>query len=67
MTGMLRMTSTALQLEPGAAANLGHGPRISTADSPVSVWVIPRTRNRALTAALKDGTRRSMTVDGGAR
>ena len=41
MTGMLRMTSTALQLEPGAAANLGHGPRISTADSPVSVWVIP--------------------------
>ena len=25
----------------GPAANLGHGPRISTADSPVSVWVIP--------------------------
>jgi acetate kinase len=24
-----------------AAANLAHGPRISTADSPVSVWVIP--------------------------
>ena len=45
MTGMLRMTSTTLQLEPGAAANLGHGPRISTANSPVSVWVIPRTRS----------------------
>jgi acetate kinase len=24
-----------------ASANLGGGPRISTADSPVSVWVIP--------------------------
>jgi hypothetical protein len=35
-----------VQLEPGAAANLGHGPRISTADSPVSVWVIPQTRGR---------------------
>ena len=28
-----------VRLDP--AANLGHGPRISTADSPVSVWVIP--------------------------
>ena len=28
-----------VRLDP--AANLGHGSRISTADSPVSVWVIP--------------------------
>jgi acetate kinase len=28
-----------VRLDP--AANLGYGPRISTADSPVSVWVIP--------------------------
>ncbi len=28
-----------VRLDP--AANLGHGPRISTADSPVSAWVIP--------------------------
>jgi acetate kinase len=30
-----------LSIRLDAAANLGGGPRISTADSPVSVWIIP--------------------------